>query len=181
MRIIQRAALAACIAVTAVLSSGCGYALAGRGSFLPEYIRAIGVPQFVNNTPVVDVDRRVSDRVRSELTNRGRYKVYPAEAGTDAILTGEISSIVITPAAFNQQQQATRYVLILTAKVEFKDLKSGKVLWSNPAMQFRDEYESTTGNSAIDPTAYFGQNTDALERLASEFARSVVSSLMEAF
>ena len=26
------------------MSGGCGYSLAGRGSFLPEYIRNIGVP-----------------------------------------------------------------------------------------------------------------------------------------
>ena len=32
-------------------SASCGYALAGRGSFLPDYIQTIGVPQFVNNTP----------------------------------------------------------------------------------------------------------------------------------
>jgi hypothetical protein len=29
---------------------GCGYSLAGRGSFLPAYIKRIGVPQFTNNT-----------------------------------------------------------------------------------------------------------------------------------
>jgi hypothetical protein len=48
-------------------------------------------------------------------------------------------------------------------------------------MQFRDEFEPTTGNSALDPSAFFGQDTNALERLATEFARSVVSALMEAF
>jgi hypothetical protein len=169
------------ILASSVLLAGCGYSLAGRGSFLPEYIRTIGVPQFTNHTQVFDVDRRVSDRVRAELTNRGKYKVLPAETGADAVLTGEITYIAITPASFNQQQQATRYVLVMAAKVEFKDLKTGKVLWSNPAMQFRDEFEPTTGTSAIDPSAFFGQDTNALERLAAEFARSVVSALLEAF
>jgi outer membrane lipopolysaccharide assembly protein LptE/RlpB len=158
----------------------CGYALAGRGSFLPSYIHNIGVPQFTNNTPVFDVDRRVSERVRSELT-RGKYKVFPTEAGMDAVLTGEITSIVIAPVSFTQQNQASRYVQILTAKVEFKDMKTGKVLWTNPAMQFREEFEPTTGTSALDPTAFFGQDTNALDRLATEFARSVVSALLEAF
>ena len=181
IRRIGRAILAVQLLVVTILAGGCGYSLAGRGSFLPEYIRSIGVPQFVNNTQVYEVDRRVSDRVRAELTNRGKYKVFPAETGVDAVLTGEIRSITIAPASFNQQQQATRYAAIMTAKVEFKDLKTGKVLWSNPSMQFRDEFEPTTGTSAIDPTAFFGQDTNALERLATEFARSVVSALMEAF
>src|SRR6185503_9558806 len=32
--------------------SGCGYALAGRGSFLPSYIRVIGIPTFANRTTI---------------------------------------------------------------------------------------------------------------------------------
>ena len=177
----KKAVSLAALCLVFSMVAGCGYALAGRGSFLPEYIRTIGVPQFVNHTPVFDVERRVSDRVRSELSGRGKYKVFPSEAGNDAVLTGEISSITISPASFNQQQQASRYVLIMTAKVEFKDTKTGKVLWANPAMQFRDEFEPATATNALDPSAFFGQDTNALERLATEFARSVVSALLEAF
>jgi hypothetical protein len=69
----------------------------------------------------------------------------------------------------------------MTSRVEFKDQKTGKVLWSNPAMQFREEFEPATATDSLDPTAYFGQDTNALERVATEFARSVVSALLEAF
>ena len=165
----------------APLGWGCGYSLAGRGSFLPAYIRNIGVPPFTNNTSVFDVDRRVTEQVRRELTGRGKYKVFPVEAGNDAVLTGEISAISIVPVSFNQQQQASRYALILSARVEFKDLKTGKVLWSNPAMQFREEFEPTTGTNLGDANAFFGQDSNAMDRIASEFARSVVSALLEAF
>jgi hypothetical protein len=164
-----------------LLSSGCGYSLAGRGSFLPTYIRNIGVPAFTNSTPVFDVDRRVTDRVRTELSGRGKYKVFPTSAGNDAVLTGEITSIAIVPILFNQQQQASRYALILSARVEFQDLKTGKVLWSNPALQFREEYEPATAGTVGDATAFFGQDSNALDRMATEFARSVVSALLEAF
>lgn len=163
--------------------SGCGYSLAGRGAFLPDYIRTIAVPQFTNATTVYDVDRRVSERVRAELIGRGsRYTVEPTErAGVDAVLTGVISSITLLPVAFNQQQQASRYVLTLTAQIEFKDLKTDKVLWSNAAMQFREEYEPTSGTALADAADFFDQDTNALDRIATEFARSVVSSLLEAF
>jgi hypothetical protein len=164
-----------------VAVAGCGYSLAGRGSFLPEYIRTIGVPQFANNTSVFDVDRRVSERVRGELAGRGKYRIETRDTGVDAVLSGEVSSITVTPVSFNQQQQATRYVLTLSAKVEFKDVKTGKVLWSNPAMAFREEFEPTTGTTITDATAYFGQDANALDRIANEFARAVVSALLEAF
>lgn len=161
--------------------AACGYSLSGRGSFLPGYIKRIGVPQFTNQTSIPDVDRRVTERVRSELTGRGRYTIVPETTGVDAVLSGEILSITITPAAFNTQQQATRYALTLIAKVEFKDLKANKVLWSNPSMQYREEFDVTTTTEALDPTAFFGQDVNALERIASEFARSVVSAILEAF
>ena len=171
--------LAIVIALTAAVG-GCGYSLAGRGSFLPEYIRTIGVPLFVNHTPVYDIERRITERVRQELTGRGRYKVEVNEAASDAVLSGEITAVTLTPASFTEQQQASRYVLTLVAKIEFKDRKTDKVLWSNPAWQFREEYEITNATT-LDPSAFLGQDANALERLSAEFARSVVSAILEAF
>ena len=161
-------------------SSGCGYSLAGRGSFLPAYIRVIGIPLFTNNTSVYDIERRITQRVQAEFIGRGKYKVETRELGSDAVLLGEISSITLAPAAFTEEQQASRYVLTLVAKIEFKDLKSNKVLWSNPSWQFREEYE-ITNTATLDPNAFLGQDANALERLAAEFARSVVSAILEAF
>jgi outer membrane lipopolysaccharide assembly protein LptE/RlpB len=168
-------------AVLAVLcaTSACGYSLAGRGSFLPPHIRVIGVPLFTNNTSVFDVERRVTERVRSELAGRGRYTIDTSAAGADAVLSGEISSITIVPAAFNQQRQATRYAIVLTAKIEFRDVKNNKVIWNNPSMQFREEFENS--GTVNDPNAFFGQDVNALDRLAAEFARTLVSAILEAF
>jgi hypothetical protein len=163
------------------LSSGCGYSLAGRGSFLPSYIRTIGVPMFINNTPVFDVERTITDRVRSELIGRGRYKVETERVGVDAVLSGEILNIALAASAFNQQQQATRYAITIVARIEFRDLKTDKVLWSNPALAFTEQYDVTTTQTATDPNAFLGQNVNAMERLTSEFARTVISAILESF
>jgi hypothetical protein len=48
-------------------------------------------------------------------------------------------------------------------------------------MQFREEYEVTTALNALDPNAFFGQESNAVERIATNFARSVVSAILEAF
>ncbi len=164
-----------------VLQAGCGYSLAGRGSFLPAYIKTIGVPQFANLTSIPDVDRRVTDKVRAELIGRGKWTVKTDTTGVDAILSGEVTAITVSPAAFNEQQQATRYAAMLVAKVEFKDLKANKVLWSNPSMQYREEFDVNTSTAAADPTTFFGQDLNALDRMATEFARSLVSAILEAF
>jgi hypothetical protein len=166
---------------TTVSLPGCGYSLSGRGSFLPAYIRVIGVPVFGNATSIYDIEKRITDRVRSELIGRGKYTVRDQDAGVDGLIVGVITSVSSSPAAVAENGLASRYVFTVTANVEFKDVKANKVLWSNPSVMFREEYDVTNTASATDPQAFLGQDVNALERIATEFARSIVSAILEAF
>ncbi|MEP6918703.1 MAG: LPS assembly lipoprotein LptE [Acidobacteriota bacterium] len=132
---------------------GCGYSLSGRGSFLPAYIRVIGVPMFVNGTSIYDVEKRITDRVRSELIGRGKYTIKDQATGVDGLIIGTITSISTTPAAVTDTRLASRYVFTLTASVEFRDVKANKLLWSNPSVMFREEYDVTSTSSATSPQA----------------------------
>jgi outer membrane lipopolysaccharide assembly protein LptE/RlpB len=160
--------------------AGCGYSLAGRGSALPAHIKTIGIPLFTNATSVFDVEQTLTQRVRLEFIGRGRYKVVPDDTGTDAVLKGDITAISIRPTAFDGQQQASRYEITVVVKVEFRDVTTDKVLYENPAQTFKEEYEVTTG-SVVSDASFLGQNSNALERLATDFAKSVVTSVLEAF
>lgn len=174
--------LAAVVGLLAPLLSGCGYSLAGRGSFLPDYIKVVGVPTFVNRTSTFNLDQIVTAQVRQEFQSRGgRYRVVP-EANGDAVLTGTITDIRLTPANVNANQQATRYIVVVTASVEFRDTHTNKVIWSNPSLQGREEYNiSSAGSATPDAGQFFGQNTASLTRLAQTFARSVVTAVLENF
>lgn len=169
------------LTLLALSAPGCGYSLAGRGAFLPEYIQSIGVPLFVNKTVVFDVEQIVTEKVRSEFIGRGKYRVLPEATGVDATLEGEISSINIEPATFTGRQQASRYVLTLNAKIVFRDVKNDTVLWKNESLAFKEEYDVATGGGPIDINTFFGQERNALERVATDFARTVVTSILEAF
>lgn len=170
------------LVIALLAAAGCGYSLAGRGSFLPAYIKIIGVPQFTNNTTTFNLDQIVTAQVRQELQNRGgSFRVQPDATG-DAILTGVIAAINLTPSKFNQSQQATAYRVTVTASVEFKDTHTNKVIWTNPAMTFSEEYDvSSSASVTSDVNQFFGQNTTALTRLATNFAKSVVTSILENF
>jgi hypothetical protein len=170
-----------CAAVGGGLNAACGYALAGRGSFLPTYIQTIGIPPFVNRTTVFNLETQLTDKVRSEFIGRGKYQIVPEATDVDALLTGEVSSVSIVPASFSAQQLASRYVINMAARVELKDLRENKVLWENPNLVFRQDYEAQSGTNALDPGAFFGQDTNALERMSSDFARTIVSAILEAF
>jgi len=178
-----RASLLLCVfsALCGSAGSGCGYALTGRGSFLPEYIKTIGIPTFTNGTTVFNVEISLTEKVRAEFIGRGRYTVLPDASGVDALLTGEVTGITVAPASFTQEQQASRYLITMTVKIEFRDMRDGRVMWENPGLMFRQEYEPSGGRSAVDPAAFFGQESNALDRVSTEFARAIVSSILEAF
>jgi len=46
---------------------------------------------------------------------------------------------------------------------------------------FREEYQLTSGGGVLDAATFFGQSSNAVDRMASDFARSVVSAILEAF
>jgi hypothetical protein len=163
------------------MTTACGYSLAGRGAFLPAYIRTIGIPMFVNSTNFFEVEQVLTQKVRSEFIGRGKYTILPEATGADGVLVGHISSITIAPASFTSEQQASRYVITMTTSIQFRDVRSNKVLWENPSLVFREEYEVASGTSAVDPAAFFGQQSNALERVSTDFARTVVSAILEAF
>jgi hypothetical protein len=163
------------------VQAGCGYSLAGRGSFLPPYIKIIGIPQFVNRTTIFELDRKVTDKVRSEFIGRGKYVIVPDITGVDALLTGTITSVTLTPVTFNTAQQATGYALALNATVDFKDMHTGKTIWTNPSMTYREEFSVPISGNTLDVNTYFGQDVNALDRLTNEFSRALVSAILEAF
>ena len=163
---------------------GCGYTLAGRSSTLPASIKTIGIPLFANRTTVFNLETKLTEKVRSEFIGRGKFTIVSDATGVDGLLTGEVTTVSITPASINANQLASRYAITIVARVELRDTKADMVIWDNPGLVFRQEYDATgnqTGQTAIDPTAFFGQETNALDRLSTEFARTIVSAILEAF
>jgi len=143
-------------------------------------IRIVGIPQLQNQSSFFNVEQVLTEKLRTEFIGRGKYAIVPSSTGVDALLTGVIGSVTLTPTALNQNQQATRYALILTVSAEFKDMHTNKVLWANPVMQYREEF-TLDPTSAVDTTTFLAQNVNAQERMASELARALVSAILEAF
>ena len=161
---------------------GCGYSLAGRGSFLPDYIQVVGIPQLVNRTTFFDVEQILTEKVRAEFIGRGKYRIIPETTGADAVLSSEVLSIFVQPSGYTDAQLASRYMFTVTMKVAFTDARTNEVLWSNDALKFREEYELTTrGNVALQGEAFLDQERAAFDRIATDIARTVVTAILEAF
>lgn len=162
-------------------ASSCGYALAGRGSFLPAYIQALGIPMFDNHTPYQTIEQLFTQKVRLEFQSSRRYTVVPSDEGVDGIVRGSIESISLAPVSINDQQLASRVRFTVVVKVSLEDVKAQKTLWENPSLSFSDEYDQASQSGAINVAAFIDNDKVAMDRISTDFARSVVSAILEAF
>ncbi len=177
---VKRLGRSAVVALAAWCVTGCGYALAGRGNALPSSIKRIGVPTFTNQSHTPDLEQIITEAVRQELRSRGRYVVVPDATGVDAVLSGVVTALRTDVASFTEARQASRYLVTLAASVEFREQPANTVFWSNPSFRLSEEYDVPSGSGATDPTQLFQADRQALERLARTFARSLITSILEA-
>jgi len=176
---------AAGLLVASLLTSGCGYALEGRGITTDPSIKRIGVPRFQDpNTGWVDLDTRVTEAVVSELTRRGRFTVVKEATGVDAVVLGEILAFDVVPINFTggggaeeTLTEATRYAITIRAKVVYRKVGVAEPLWENDDFSVRDEYDLDTGDSQN----FFDREDQSIDRMSESFARRLVAAMLEAF
>jgi len=172
----RRLSVIGCL-LSAILISGCGYTLVGKGSALPATIHTIQVPAFVNKTTRVELEQRVTQSVANEFVSRGRMRLVTNPKDADAILRGSIDSFGINPVAFNVQGRATQYQISITANIELVDHRNDdKVIWKNDQYRFTENYQVDIVTSDS-----FDQETRAISTIADRFAQSLVANLLEGF
>ena len=175
----RRAAAWTALAVACLAGAGaaaCGYHLSGRASTLPQGVRTIGIPTFVNRTSRPELEQRVTEHIIDEFTTRGRLRIVPGEEGAQAILQGEILSYTVTPVVISELGRATRYEIRITARVHLSQIATEKVLWEDDHFLFKQQYDVPA-----DPQAFVDQEIVAIDDVATDFARSVVTSILEGF
>jgi len=170
------AVAAAFLAAVLLAAGGCGYALVGKASSLPDNIKVVEFTTLENRTSRVELEQRFSAAINRELVSRGRFRVQASPQGADAELSGAMLAFDLYPVAFDAQGRATNYQVRATARVSLKTLPEGKPIWENPAFTFRDNYEFSASAAT-----YTDLENDAIDRVADRFAQSLVTSMLEGF
>jgi hypothetical protein len=169
--------------LAATLATGCGYSLQGRGITLDPSVKRIGVPLFRDESGQPGLDTVVTAAVIEELLKRGRFTVVQDTAGVDAVVDGQITAYLTAPIGYTDTTGggpstalASRYTARIVAKVVFRKVGVTEPLWENDSLEQRDEFDLGTT-----PQTYLDREQDSMQRLADEFARSLVSAMLEAF
>jgi outer membrane lipopolysaccharide assembly protein LptE/RlpB len=171
----MRVALVALSLVAGVLA-GCGYALVGQGTNVPEDVREVYLSPFENRTQRQQVDQFVTEAIAEELVTRRRFDMVGDRAAADADLSGAVVGFGLTPITFDDQGRAISYEISITAQVLFRRVPGDEVLWRAENYLFRETYEVDLGEGG-----FLDLEEQALRDAAERFAETMVSDLLEGF
>ena len=159
------------------VSAGCGYHTAGHASQLPENVKTIAIPAFKNETSTYRIEQMLTASVVREFTTRTHYRlINDSSDDADAILRGTVLSTTTSPLTYDTATgRAASVLVVVSMKVSLSD-RQGKILYQNPAYLFREQYEVSQ-----DLTSFFEEDSPAFRRLSQDFARTLVSNILEGF
>jgi outer membrane lipopolysaccharide assembly protein LptE/RlpB len=160
-----------------ILCTGCGYHTAGHSVALPDNVKTIAVPAFVNESSTYKIEQTLTGAVIREFTTRTHYHIlHNLSDPADATLLGTVLSTSASPLTYNSATgQAASVLVVVSVKVSLTD-RSGKVLYQNPSYLFREQYEVSQ-----DLASFFEEDSPAFRRLSQDFARTLVSNILEGF
>ena len=162
--------------VCGLAASGCGYRVVGRTNTLPAGSQTIAIPAFANQTTTYRIEEILTESVVHEFIARTKYRVVPEENGADLVLHGQVNSISAGAVGFDPVSGVTTTVLVTVAlKVTLQD-HTGKTLYQNNNLVFREPYQISEN-----PNAFFQEEGPALDRMSRDFADQVVSDILENF
>jgi outer membrane lipopolysaccharide assembly protein LptE/RlpB len=159
------------------LLSGCGYHTAMKGGSQIPNLNTLAVPAFVNQTSTYKVEQTLASAVVKELLKRTNYKlIYRDDSSADATLRCTVTGVGAGPLTYDPQTaRASTMVVGVTMKVTLV-ARDGRVLYDNPTYSFRDQYQISR-----DVSSFFDEESPALHRVTRDFARTLVSDMLEAF
>jgi len=155
----------------------CGYHTAGHVNTLPQSIKVLAVPGFVNQSQTFRIEQSLTQAVVHELTTRTQYQVVnrPSDV-TDATLQGTVLTTSASPLTYDSKTGRAESVLVVVSmKISLMD-RDGKILFQNPSYVFREQYQVSQELSS-----FFEEDSPALGRLSRDFAKTLVSNMLEGF
>jgi outer membrane lipopolysaccharide assembly protein LptE/RlpB len=160
-----------------LLLPGCGSHTAGHAVQLPDTVKTIAIPALKNETLTYRIEQMLTAAVVREFTTRTHYRIVnDTGQDADATLRGTVLSTTASPLTYDTATgRAASVLVVVSIKVTLTD-RNGKVLYQNPAYLFREQYELSQ-----DLASFFEEDSPAFRRLSQDFARTLVSNILEGF
>jgi hypothetical protein len=161
--------------VFALMFDVCGYKRAGKGKSLPADIKIVAVPVFQNSSLKYRVEQRMTSAVIEEILRRARaLKVTDDTDSADAVILGDIRGFRAVGTILDAQGRTRVWSVRITVSVTVRDQKRKKIIYENPRLIFDGEYELSD-----DPQSFFNEENPAVDRIAKDFAQTLITTVLE--
>ena len=165
------------LSVILLLISGCGYTLVGQGN-LPDHIKTIAIPIFVNKTPEEGVEEIITQEVIEQFVKGGKVRLV-SEGNADALLKGTITAYKADDvASYDENNEVASYKLKITVDIELKDLINEETLWQTQGLVEDQDFD---GGPSVNITQETENEEEALRYLAEELAQRIRTLSTEGF
>lgn len=149
----------------------------GSSDALPQHIKTLAIPAFQNKSLRYKVEQRFTSAMIDEALRRARsLHVTSSTEGADAVMIGTIKGFAFRGVLLDDFGRARVFEVTITAGVTVRDQTKNKILFDNQNYVFRGEYEVSG-----DPQTFFSEEGTAVDRIARDFAKSVMSTILEGF
>lgn len=157
--------------------TACGYHTAGHNVTVPENVKTLAIPAFINQSQTYRVEQMLTAAVVREFTTRTHYQILHSESdAADATLHGTVLTTTASPLTYDSKTGRAESVLVVVSmKVSLVD-RDGKILFQNPSYIFREQYQVSQELSS-----FFEEDSPAMGRLSRDFAQTLVSNVLEGF
>ncbi len=185
-----------------LLLTGCGYHFAGEVVSLPADVHSVSVGHIDNRSREQGLEKTLTFALEREVYIRRHFHMEEDPAAGDAVLSGTIRTVRVTPVAFDSNDQAVQFQIAVVIDLMLTRHDDGKVLWQVHGLRETQEY-SASAPVVISSSSQFQQGTldapnvqnpqlsniqlaeterqQALKRLFGQVARDVYNQMVETF
>ena len=164
-------------AAASLAAGGCGYHTLGHSAVLPPDLHTIAIPGFTSQSRTFRIEQLLTDAVVREFNTRTQFQIaHDDREGADAVLKGTVLSASSTPLAYDSVTgRAASALVTISVQITLTD-RQGKVIFQNPSYLFHDQYEISR-----DLNSFFEEESPAVDRMARDFAHTLVANILEAY
>ncbi len=159
-----------------LFAGGCGYHTSGKAALIPPDVKTIAVPSFVNQTQTYRIESILTQAVVREFNTRTKYRIVTDPNDADAILRGTVVSTQLAPLTYDSNTGRASSALVTVNMKVALTAKDGRVLYENSNYTYREQYQVSRELSS-----FFEEEGPAIDRLSRDFARALVSNVLEMY
>jgi hypothetical protein len=125
---------------------GCGYSTT---SSLDEKYQTVAISAFQNYSKEYDLQAPLTNAVIRKFITDGRLQVVDAERA-DLLLEGVITGYDQKGLTFDQTDNVTQFLCVVTAGVRLTDQQTGEILWQEKTMAGETSYYTRASGQSSD-------------------------------